>query len=139
MRPTGTRSAEPEEGLDQLDTMRHASRDERPGLPFNGNRPIGVEFAAWKLACATAEARIARLDAAADQSAKPGEETESLRVLAIASPLYSRLRDAPFETIAEIASDRSVAAAPPSLATRVANAIEALVGALHDHAVSRSG
>lgn len=101
------------------------SRDEHPVGGVRMARAVGVEFAAWQLACAAAEARLRTAP-----GTQRGQEPSSVALLANASPIYSRLREAPFEVIAEIAADRSIAAAPPGVSAKVLAAIDALVGAL---------
>ena len=103
-----------------------ASRDEQPVTGVRNPRAVGVEFAAWRLACAAAEARM-------KSTAGPrGQEPSSATMLSIASPLYSRLRESPFEAIAELTADRAIAAAPLAVSGKVLAAIDALVGALRE-------
>lgn len=101
----------------------------RPRDGANGNsRGIAVEAAAWKLACAVAEARIASRPEAAD-----GDGAANL-LLPTASPIYQRLRHAPFETIAELAGDRELSGASPGAAAGILSAIDGLVKALRETA-----
>lgn len=101
----------------------------RPGDGVNGSsRGVAVEAAAWKLACAVAEARIATRADHAD-----GDGAANL-LLSTASPVYQRLRHAPFETIAELAADRDLAGASPGAAAGILSAIDGLVKALKDEA-----
>ena len=131
------------------------ARDEQPvaGGPRT-QRPIGADFAAWTLACVAAEARLQRTlqpgqtqvgqtqagsphagpPQAGQQSGQSSEDATSLRLLASASPIYNQLREAPFETIAELAADEAIATSPSPLPGRVVAAIEALIDALQQQA-----
>lgn len=127
-------AAEVSAGEAQRSLVHHAgsapvSRDEHPVGGARMPRAVGVEFAAWQLACAAAEARMR-----AGPVGQRGQEPSSVALLSSASPLYSRLRGAPFEVIAEIAGDRAIAAAPPAVSSKVLTAIDALVDALRETA-----
>jgi transcriptional regulator with XRE-family HTH domain len=117
----------PDERLADAGAARSAEGRSVNGASGN-SRGIAVEAAAWKLACAVAEARIG------SRTDRSGDHGDANLLLLTASPLYQRLRQAPFETIAELAGDRELTGAAPGAAAAVLSAIDGLVIALRETA-----
>lgn len=117
------------EDLDDDAPAFDAAGDDVPPLPRAepASRPrteTAVDLAAWKLACAVAEAKLGT-----NGSMGPGGAT-SMALIAAASPIYKRLRQSPFETIAELAGDHTLAGSPAPASARIAAAVNGLVGTL---------
>jgi transcriptional regulator with XRE-family HTH domain len=115
-------------GADRLENGSGRMTPERSHDGSAAPRTIAVEAAAWKLACAVAEARITGRSDSSDDSGPAN------LLLTTASPIYQRLRQSPFETIAELASDHELADVTPAAAANVLAAIDGLVKALRDMA-----
>jgi len=105
--------------------------------PETRNAPVvpgasgnAVDLAAWRLACAVAEARAAAKLRGHEAQHPPEPPHGSMATLELAAPLYRKLRHAPIEAVAEIGSDPAVLASQAALSRRVLASIDELVTAL---------
>jgi transcriptional regulator with XRE-family HTH domain len=133
----GDQTHEPPQASTSISDSRRAhSRSADSGAkPADIARAVAVDLAAWKLACAVADAQLRNEPPCACEADSPEASARtppaSMSLLEVASALYRKLRKRPIETIAEFSSNPAITATSTAASARVLAAIDDLLAVLH--------